>query len=382
MADIELIKTDPRQLIDLVKKAYYDETGETLQIGSDEYAAASAFAYVWSVLIGRINDATLNRFIDSATGAYLDAIASNYGIYKRPDGYRATAKFSYNAFAYPIDVPAFGVVVQDSNGNQFTNIYNFRIAAAQGSVVLYSVQPGTKYNGIPAQSIDEIVEGGQYLSWCKNSTMTAGGTESLDDDDAFRSWLKLQIQTFAGAGTYAAYEARAKQADSRVLDVYVLKQNDTGYEKGKVKIYILTDSQTDIDDQVLEIVQNYCADEAFRPIGDLVEVYYSPLEQVSIGSPHVIEVTYPARFRGTTSGRSARVRNEYNAELAQKIGRPFVFEELFKKLCETDSNGVYAVDAKTIGFVYNTNPTPIYPTPGSRVNVDIAFYGVSDDEAQ
>ena len=37
MSDLDLIKADPRELIDLIKSSYYNETGETLQIGSDEY---------------------------------------------------------------------------------------------------------------------------------------------------------------------------------------------------------------------------------------------------------------------------------------------------------------------------------------------------------
>ena len=98
MSDLDLIKADPRELIDLIKSAYYTETGETLQIGSDEYAAAAAFSYVWSVLIGRVNNATLNRFIDSANGIYLDAIASNYGITHRPDGHKATAIFTLETY--------------------------------------------------------------------------------------------------------------------------------------------------------------------------------------------------------------------------------------------------------------------------------------------
>lgn len=382
MADIELIKTDPRQLIDLVKKAYYDETGETLQIGSDEYAAAAAFAYVWSVLIGKINYETLNRFIDSADGEFLDAIASNYGIDKRPDGYRATAIFSFNSTSYPITIPANSVVIADDAGNQFTNLYNVKVSAAQGTMVLYSVEPGEKYNGIPQHEIDNIIDGSAYLTWCKNETMTAGGTDGFADDDEYRQWLKLQIQTFAGAGTYAAYTARAKQADSRVLDAYVLKQTDPGYEKGKVKIYIYTDEQTDLNDQVLDIVQNYCSDDSFRPIGDLVEVYYSPLEEVTIPNGSVIQVTYPSRFTGTISGRAPNIRNKYNAILKTKINRPFVFEELFTMLCEKDEYGVYASDAKTTGFAYNTQPTPIHPTPGSRINVSITFYNVTDPEAQ
>ena len=174
MSDIDLIGIDARGLIDAIKAAYYNETGETLQIGSDEYAAAAAFAYVWSVLIGKINDATLNRFIDSANGAFLDAIASNYGIESRPHGYSATALFSFDYQYDYINIPAGAIIVEDDSGRQFTNRYKFQGYTGQ-SHVLYAVEPGDAYNGIPANAIGNIVKGGTYITAAHNTNMTAGG---------------------------------------------------------------------------------------------------------------------------------------------------------------------------------------------------------------
>lgn len=120
MADVDLIDIKPRELLDLLKSAYYDQTGKTIQIGSDEYAAASAQAYAWSVLLGDINNATQNRFIDYATGEYLDAIATNYGINSRPNGYRATANFIFTYASNNIYIPANALIISDSGGKQFT----------------------------------------------------------------------------------------------------------------------------------------------------------------------------------------------------------------------------------------------------------------------
>lgn len=373
MADIDLMNIDARQLIDDLKKAYYNQTGETLQIGSDEFAAAASFAYVWSVLLNNINDATLNRFIDSATGEYLDAIAANYGIESRPLGYHSTAKFSITTTSSPIVIPANSIVIQDSSGNAFTNRYKLSLSTSPSSVVLYAVDAGTKYNGIPESSITEIVEGDAYITAASNTTMTSGGTDGFENDDVYREWLKLQIQSFAGAGTYQAYEARAKNADPRVLDVYVVKQDDDIYQKGKVQIFIHTDSTTDSDNQVQDIVQSSCSDDSFRPIGDLVEVNYSALDSRSWAALYPIQTTYPERFSGVASARNTRILSEYNEELALKIGKPFVFEELCKRLCTKDSDGVYCTDAKTINFSTFYAPEPIYPDTGKRINLTLFF---------
>lgn len=380
MAELDLIKVDPRALLDQFKKAYYNDTGTTLQIGSDEYAAASVFAYCWSVLLSDINNATLNRFIDSSKGMFLDAIAANYGIDERPKGYHATATFSLTTTANPITIPANALIVEDNAGNQFTNRYDMTVdSSVTQPNVLYAVNAGTEYNGIPQGEITNIVEGSAYITACSNQTMTAGGTDGFEDDDVYREWLKIQIQSFAGAGTYAAYQARAKNADSRILDVYVLRQDDSGYQKGKVQIFILTDTATDLNNQVLDIVQNTCSDIAFRPIGDLVEVYYSTLQSVDID--HYFRVSYPERFRGIAVARNSRIMAEYNALLQSEINRPFKFVELCEMLCTKDDDGVYATDAKPIGITTVEYYTPIYPDKGSRLSVSVkAFLNSYDTE--
>lgn len=375
---LNLINIEPSELLDLLKSAYYQQTGETIQIGSDEFATASTQAYVWSVLLNSINDNTQNRFIDSATGAFLDAIAATYGITQRPDGYHATARFLINPVADDMNIPANSLIVSDNAGNKFTNPYTLYVPNNYSSlsVVMQSVEPGTKYNGIPANEITVIDEGEIYITAARNLSMTTGGTDgypyTVEGDDAYREWLKTEIQSFAGAGTYQAYEARAKNADSRVLGVYVLRQDDEGYEKGKVQIYIYTDSEYDIDSQIVTIVQNACDDPSFRPIGDFVVVEYSPLTDVDISV--MFQITYPEKFRGVADQRNERILNAYHKQLAENINKPFSFEEFCSLLVQKDEFGVYAIDAKPLEIDGTDYPDPIYPEIGGRLSIgDISF---------
>ena len=375
---LNLINIEPSEILDLLKSAYYEQTGETIQIGSDEFATASTQAYVWSVLLNSINDNTQNRFIDTATGSFLDAIASNYGIAQRPDGYHATARFLINPVADNMTIPANALVISDNAGNKFTNPYTLYVPANYSSLscVMQSVESGTKYNGIPANEITNIDEGEIYITAAHNLGMTTGGTDgypyTVEGDDAYREWLKTEIQSFAGAGTYQAYEARAKNADSRVLGVYVLRQDDEGYEKGKVQIYIYTDSEYDIDSQVVTIVQNACSDPSFRPIGDFVVVDYSPLTDVDISK--TFQVTYPEKFRGVADQRNERIFNAYHKQLAESINKPFSFEEFCSLLVQKDEFGVYALDAKPLEIDGTDYPDPIYPEIGGRLSIgDISF---------
>ena len=154
--------------------------------------------------------------------------------------------------------------------------------------------------------------------------------------------------------------------------MYVLKQTDDGYQKGKVKIYIYTDSDFDQDSQVLHIVQNSCADPSFRPIGDLVEVSYSPLTEYDISV--AFQVTYPQRFAGVANTRTERIYHEYCEVLERSINKPFSFEEFCSLIVQKDGDGVFALDCKPLGIDSNDYPDPVYPEIGGRINPrDITF---------
>lgn len=369
---LDLINITTREVLELLKSEYYNQTGKTIQIGSDEFASSAVQSYAWSILFNRINVATQNRFIDTASGEFLDAIASNYGIAKRPDGYRATARFNVTCFnSALITVPEGAIVVSDDSGNRFTNIYEFKLKANSDSILLYADEPGAKYNGIPLGEIHTVIDGDHFITTVSNITQTAGGTDGFpyteSGDDDYRVWLKTEIQSFAGAGTALAYEARAKNADARVKDVYVLRQDDEGYIKGKVQIYILTDSTTDLNEQVKEIVQHACSDEKFRPIGDYVVTSYSPKKGLLINNP--VQVTYPRKFQALMIQRNNRIILEYRDYLAQKINRPFIWEEFCSLFTKKDDDGVYAVDAKPLNITDDSFERPVFPYIGGHLGL-------------
>jgi phage-related baseplate assembly protein len=370
---LNLVNIDPRELLTLLKTEYYNQTGEQIQIGSNDFATASVQSYVWSVLLNNLNEATKNRFLESASGEYLDALAFNYGILERPKGYHSTASFHLILNHDGVTIPANSLVISDDAGNKFTNPYTFNASIGHGTdyTVLQAIEAGSRYNNIPIGEIHNIDQGSVYISAAENETMSQGGTDGFpyteEGDAEYREWLKTEIQSYSGAGTYQAYEARAKNADSRILDTYVLRQNDEGYEKGKVQIFILSDTDYDLESQCLTIVKNACDDPSFRPIGDLVIVEYSGLTDVDISTP--IQVTYPSRFSSIADSRNNRILNEYGEMLRSKINRPFTFEELCALFTKKDSDGVYAVDAKPLNLGGNDYPDAIYPEIGARLNI-------------
>ena len=344
MADLDLLKLDVQSIMNLFRDAYYTAYGETMRIGSVEFQTASIFSYAVAVLINSMNDASKQRWLATATGEYLDAIAETYGLV-RPDGYHATVT-AHVVARNPGDtmtIPEGTIVISDQDGKyKFSNAFEFQMSNSTDTV-FRAVDAGSEYNGIPVGKLDKIVSGTAYIASCRNITETSGGTDPMTDDEVFRAWLKTEIQSLAGAGTYLAYEARAKNADSRIVDVHVVQQGEDGYEKGKVQIIVLPSFDYDDWNAIRDIVQNACADPSFRPVGDFVQTRVAKTQ--NFDCPYICKVSYPARFEPLANERNNRIKDEYNAYLRQKIGRAFSYADFCAKLCEKDADGVYALDA-------------------------------------
>ena len=360
-------------ILNLYKEKYFEQNGSPLQIGSDDFAAATVHAYVLGIMVGAFNREAGNCLIDSATGGSLDGIAATFGI-TRPAGYKATirVKLTYKTQGGqpPSYIPANEIVITHG-GKQFTNPYSLPVyenGVVNQYQTLYAMEPGSDYNNIPASASTTIDSGEYWIASVQVVSDSDGGTDGFphteDGDNQFREWLKTEIKTLAGAGTYLAYEAKARNADPRVLDVHVLRQDETGYEKGKVKIYVHTNDATG---DVLNSVENQCNDPAFRPIGDLVVVAYSGTAHLT--SPATIQVTYPPQFSGDCAARTSAIISAYKNELLATIGKPFCFAEICRRFITADADGVYAIDAKPLGVSASDYLTPIYPDPGKRIDL-------------
>lgn len=380
MADLDLLKLDIQGIMNLFRDSYYNVHGETMRIGSVEFQTASIFSYAVAVLINSMNDASKQRWLATATGEYLDAIAETYGL-ARPDGYHATAKVHVVArnSGDTMTIPEGKIVISDQEGKyRFANAFEFQMSNS-ADTVFRAVDAGSEYNGIPVGKLNKVVSGTAYTTSCRNITETSGGTDPMTDDEVFRAWLKNEIRTLAGAGTYLAYEARAKNADNRIVDVHVVQQGEDGYEKGKVQIIVLPSFDYDDWASIRDVVQNACADPSFRPVGDFVQTRV--VQTWDWVCPYICKVSYPARFEPLAKERNNRIKDEYNDYLRQKIGRAFSYADFCARLCEKDADGVYALDAAFYSAYEEIffNPLPYKPASDAVLFVrDIEFECVYD----
>ena len=367
MADLSFINLSTNDILDIFRSAYFDQYGDTLRIGSEEFAAASIFSYAMSVLFAAMNDSAKQRFLETATGEYLDAIAATYGITERPKGYKATCLVDMGVLHDCPEYAEGALRISDDSGKIFENAREFN-GRSHYSIPFRAVAVGSEYNGIPQNKIVNFVSDHTGIVEVRNITMTGGGTDAITDDDEFRVWLKNEINSFAGAGTAMAYRGKAMNVDSRIIDVQVIEQHMNGYEKGKVKLFVLTDDTVSIPSEVVQLVYDAVSDRSFRPVGDFIECSQAVPEVLNV--PGTFYVLYPQKFEPVAQSRTKRISDEYEAYVRSKIGRPFVYAELISRLLAKDENGVYATECVVMGLE-DDEAKPIYPEEVGGVISDV-----------
>lgn len=339
----QLIEYSTQDILDLFRSAFYEEHGAPMLIGSDDFTASAVFSYVLSVLVNASNTAGAQRFIDSATGVYLDAIAAVNGL-ERPAAQPSSALF--HLIASGSGTIATGALVVGNGSVNFTN--NAPIAiSGDCDVILYCIEDGSQNNGIAVGALDSIVSG-QYISSAQNTTITGGGTDSFpytaDGDNAFREYIKTRRADFVVGGSAPAYKSRCMTVDARLLDVCILQDGDTGYEKGKVKIFTLWDKQTlnnTLEAMLNTKVYDACNATDFRPIGDYIEVASAPEINLNILGNWLLK--YRLRDKDVAWQHLQNTMSAYRKYLKSGFRRPFSEGELNRRFCTPSDDGVSAL---------------------------------------
>lgn len=356
-----LIPYTTEQILDLFKAAYYEQTGETLRIGSDEFAFSTVASYVLRVFEQAMKRGADAVSINTATGEALDNIAASFGI-ERPDATPARMALALeNETQNPIVCDIGQIVAYTNQGVTFSNTAPITLPQTGETVYLflYCAEAGSQYNGITPSEMD-IPDGSLLVA----NSMSGGGTDSLQEhtqsnDEAFRTYLLEGIKALAvGTAPYYEYEAK-KGYDGILADVYCLRDGDTGFEPGKVKIktlFLPSITSTVYKNTTNGTILEYLSSDVVKCVTDYVEVAEGEAEYLNIIG---IVIYYETRFQasngdGITLAQDhfERVFSEYREKLLTHFNTPYIEAELEAMLCKPDENGVYATTFKSNASYY------------------------------
>ena len=337
-----------KALFNSIKAKYKTETGEDLEIGSNEFAIASAVAYVFGGMVERFNDMAANRYIDTARGEYLDALAANLGV-DRPHETRATCTFLVsNQTPSEIIIEKDTVVIDDGNGHEFLPRYGLgefrRIPAGEIRATLFiSATSDESNNGIKYGTMQKIQKrsDGQVVYY--QATTTEGANPNAypytpEGDDAFRAIIPSLAARIRSAGSQAYYNAWCRQYSPYILDAYCLVDGDEGFVAGEVRIFVsvIDGANMAIFDvtamkRALEADQN-------RPINDFIA-------DVSICGEEYSNVTYDVYFDPMRIGRdkaaeiAATACQRLKDYYMRNIGMDVALQRFNEIVAELDTSG-------------------------------------------
>lgn len=383
----DLIPYTTEELLNLFKASYYEQTGNTLRIGSDEFAFSAVAAYVLRVFEQAIQHGADNYSLDTATGAALDAWASSYNLHRYDMASTARCGLTVtNTTENEITLGVEDIFWENSETEFFNRVPVVLAAGASESVLLWATEGGAKFNGITGITPDPI-DGIAF----SNISMTYGGADaplpySEENDAKFREYIKTHLKT-AGFGTATYYEQLAldQAYEEQILtSAYVLRPGDVtqgdvthSFEPGKVKMFVCFKRVGDDSTQpigttafrtayinsirlVLENDFNRClTDEiVINSIDHIEDMYELGLQNLVVG--------YKRQFSGLAENgltvalnHFRKTMQKYRRILVEHIGMDYVEGDVQKLLMTPDEDGVFCSGfnaSYSTGTVYKKCP--------------------------
>lgn len=335
---LKFMDYDVQSLLNLFNNAYLQKMKEPMIIGSEEYTLSSIFSYALAVLVANMNKSELNRFIDTAEGQYLDAIASSFGL-SRINNPTENAKIDVHARSASLPLTI------ELNGMTFSRDYTVADYATYiADAPLMSVSPSKAeltemLQQIPhtnLEAVSEIYPKG-YLADAAGNPIDFPYTK--DGDNAFREYIKTHNSITKGTAAY--FDQLTKDAHVNIRDIRVIRQSEEHFEPGVVSVLLLTDKtisareQELITEQILRVLRH---PENHSLGQDDFKIY--PVTALT-GSMRYFKATYDAAFNRniTFAGNTytlgqlhAKVINEFYTDKVYHIGKPFIDVELINML--------------------------------------------------
>lgn len=243
----KILNTNPNDILEQFQNAYYDQIGNRMTIGSEEYTLSSIFTYVLSMYAGLINNSYDNQNLDTANGVFLDNIAARYNLNRTPDVYsnpwfEGYLKFDKNSpyFNRPFDPKMITIIV---DGHEYYNDSVITQTIDQQPMRWVSTKEHQDY--LSSYELHKVLEVAKDLAgntvfelepYFSTYLTNINSVARELDDEAFREYIKRSKQLYI-PGIAGSFEALAKNCSDNVVDARCRVQTDKGFIKGNVDLY-------------------------------------------------------------------------------------------------------------------------------------------------
>ncbi len=317
LADITFCDADEETVKAEIIKQYETVSGRELAAGDPVRLFLLAIANELIIQRNLINFTGKMNLLAYATGDYLDDIGVLLDVIRIPAAAaETTLTFTLSTDGVGVVIPAGTRVTNKGETVYFATDAALSIPAGEtsGTVSASCTETGESGNGFAAGELNKIVDPVAYVDAVTNTTTTAGGADT-EDDENFRERIHQAPEKFSNAGSYGAYEYWAKTANANISDVFV-----TSPTPGEVNIYPLLDGGEIPEEEVLNDVYAVCNAEKIRPLTDKVTVLAPGIWDYDISVSYKIAKADAAQASVIQSAVNAAVE-DYIAWQKAKLGR-------------------------------------------------------------
>lgn len=255
---MKFVDYDSSSLLQLFNNEYLQKMRASMIIGSEEYTLSAIFSYALAVLVNSMNKGELNRFIDTAEGQYLDAIASAFNLSRvrnAPSNAKVDIKVNTGSAPAQIEIAGMEFTKGMNVGRFYQYISSIPLQRVSPSIDDLTSELHEDHANLDACS--EIYPKGYYED-DEGNPLSFPYTK--DGDNAFREYIKSHNAITKGTAAY--FEQLSMDSHANLRDVYVLRPKDSGYVSGTVSMLLLPheDENSDYDSliiaEVLEVLRS------------------------------------------------------------------------------------------------------------------------------
>ena len=329
---LKFTEIDSEKIVSELVTQFEEVLGETLQPSDERRIFLNQLAQVIVGIKNSINDTGNQVLLRYARGKSLEAIGEMFGVSRLLAQYsKCTLRFTLSDEQVVNVVIPRGTRATPDGSIYFATDEDLIITAGAttGEVTATATVVGKANNGFIAGQIKYIVDNVQFLSSVSNTTVSAGGTDS-EDDNSLRERIRLVHESYSTAGCADGYIYWAKSANIDVGDVEVyspvndstLTEEQRSAGAGEVYIYILKadSSVPKADDLLLKEVYNSVNAKDKRPLTDKVTVLPPTKTNYSIDLSYYISEEDELRSTEIQKNVTEAI-NEYVKWQSEKIGR-------------------------------------------------------------
>lgn len=285
LAEISFANCDEETVKAELIGQYEKITGRSLADGDPVRLFLLAVANILAIQRNLIDYAGKMNLLAYATGDYLDHLGALLDVKRLPaEPARTTITFQLSTTNTGAVIPQGTRVTTSDEKAYFATTESLSIPVGQtsGTVLAECTSAGAYGNDIAVGLINKLVDPLPYVATVRNTTVTAGGTDT-ESDASYRERIHEAPESFSNAGSYGSYEYWAKTANADITDVCV-----TSPSAGEVKIYPLLAGGEIPGQEVLNQVLEICSADKIRPITDHVTVEAPTKSEYSIKASYSI----------------------------------------------------------------------------------------------